>query len=109
MRPVVVDAGEALVMAQVQIRLGAVVGDEDLPVLGGAHGAGIDVQIGVEFAQPHLVAARLEQRAERRRGDAFAKGGNHAASDEYKPRHGRPVYVADSGGGKPSRALFGRR
>ena len=74
MRPVVMlswrggrTPGESLVMAEIEIGLGAVVGDEYLAVLIGRHGAGIDVEIGVELAQPHLVAARLQQRAERRR------------------------------------------
>ena len=73
MRPVVMlscsrrrTAGEALVMAEVEIGLGAVVGDEDLAVLIRRHRAGIDVEIGIELAQAHLVAARLQQRAERR-------------------------------------------
>ena len=61
------DADIALVMAEVEIGLGAVVGDEDLAVLIGAHRAGIDIEIGVELAQAHLEAARLQQRAERRR------------------------------------------
>ena len=43
--------GEALIVAQVEIGLGAVVGDEDLAVLERAHGAGIDVQIRIEFLQ----------------------------------------------------------
>ena len=60
-------AGEALVMAEVEIGLGAVVGDEDLAVLIGAHRPRIDVEIGVELAQPDRVAARLEERAEGRR------------------------------------------
>ena len=42
---------EALVMAQVQVGFGAIVGDEDFAMLEGAHGAGIHVQIGVEFLQ----------------------------------------------------------
>ena len=74
MRPVVMlscargrAAGEALVMAEVEVGLGAVVGDEDLAVLVGRHRARIDVEIGVELAQADLVAARLQQRAERRR------------------------------------------
>src|SRR5439155_17192521 len=45
-REVLVD--EALVVAQVQVGLSAVVGDEDLAVLVGVHGAGIDVGVGVE-------------------------------------------------------------
>ena len=81
-------AGEALVVAEVEIGLGAVVGDEDLAVLVRRHRAGIDVEIGVELAQPHPVAARLQQRAERRRCETLAEGGDHAAGDEDVPRHG---------------------
>ncbi len=43
-------SGEALVMAEVEIGLGAVIGDEHLAVLIGAHGPGIDIEIGVELA-----------------------------------------------------------
>ena len=85
------DAGEALVMAEVQIGLGAVVGDEHLPVLVRAHRARIDVEIGVELAQADGIAAGLQQRAEGSGCDAFAKRGDHAAGDEYEPRHGRTV------------------
>ena len=80
MRPVVMlswrgrrAAGEALVVAEVEIGLGAVVGDEDLAVLVGRHGARIDVEIGVELAQADLVAARLQQRAERRGSETLAQ------------------------------------
>ena len=95
MRPVVMlswrvagPAGEALVVAEVEIGLGAVVGDEDLAVLVGRHRPRIDVEIGVELAQPDLVAARLQQRAERRGCETLAEGGDHAAGDEDVPRHG---------------------
>ena len=40
---------EALVVAQVEVGLGAVVGDEHLAVLVGRHGAGVDVEVGVEL------------------------------------------------------------
>ena len=43
-------AGETLVMAEIEVGLGAVVGDEHLAVLGRAHRARIDVEIGVELA-----------------------------------------------------------
>ena len=66
-------AGEALVVAEVEIGLGAVVGDEHLAVLVGRHRARIDVEIGVELAQPDLVAARLQQRAERGRRETLAE------------------------------------
>ena len=81
-------AGEALVMAEVEIGLGAVVGDEHLAVLRRAHRAGIDVEIGIELAQAYGIAARLQESAERRRGQTLAERGNHAAGDEDIPRHG---------------------
>ena len=68
------DADIALVMAEIEIGLGAVIGDEDLAVLIGAHRAGIDIEIGVELAQPDLEAARLQQRAERRRATDPCRG-----------------------------------
>ena len=40
---------EPLIMPKVQIRLGAIFGDEDLAVLVGRHGTGIDIDIGIEF------------------------------------------------------------
>jgi hypothetical protein len=61
-----IDAGEALVVAEVEIGLRPIVGDEDFAVLVGAHRPGIDVEIGVELAQSHAKAARLQQRAQRR-------------------------------------------
>src|SRR5690606_23186926 len=67
------DAGEPLIVAQVQVGLGAVVGDEDLAVLVRTHRARIDVQIGVQLAQADLVAARLKKSAESGGGEAFSK------------------------------------
>ena len=99
MRPVVTlsllprrDADIALVMPEVEIGLGAVVGHEDFAVLIRAHRAGIDIQIRVELAQPHLEAARLQQRPERRRAQPLAERGDHAAGDEDEPRHGPSAY-----------------
>ena len=66
-------SGEALVVAEIEIGLGAVVGDEDFAVLVGRHRARIDVEIGVELAQPDLVAARLQKGAKRRRRKTFAQ------------------------------------
>src|SRR5487761_710060 len=94
-------------MAKIEIGFGAVIGDIDLAVLIRAHGARIDVDIRVEFPEPDAEAARLEQRAERRRRKTLAKRGDHAAGDEDKPRHGispysthtpRQTESADSGG-----------
>ncbi len=60
-------------MAEVEIGFGAVVGDEYLAVLIGAHGPWIDIEIGVELAQAHAEPARLEQRSERCRGEPLAE------------------------------------
>ena len=69
-------------MAQVQIGLRPVIGDIDLAMLERAHRARIDIQIGVEFAQTDLVAARLKQRAKSGGRQTFSEGRDHAAGDE---------------------------
>ena len=81
-------SGEALVVAEVEVGLCAVVGHEHLAVLVRRHRSGIEIEIGIELAQPDLVATRLQQRAERRRSQTFSERGNHAAGDEDIPRHG---------------------
>src|SRR4029077_14656747 len=80
-------AHEALVMPEVQIGLGAVLGDEHLAVLEGAHGARIHVDVGIELHHGDLQAPRLEDGPERGGGNALAQRGNDATSDEYKARH----------------------
>ena len=68
------DAREAFVVAKIEVGFGAVVGDEDLAVLVRAHGARIDVEIGVELAQAHAIAARLEQGSQCSRRQALTEG-----------------------------------
>src|SRR5690606_40874247 len=75
-----------------EVRLGAVVGHEDLAVLIGAHRARIDVEIRVQLAQADLIAPRLQKSAESGGGEAFSKRGNHAAGDEHIASHGRTPY-----------------
>ena len=58
-RPPRRNAGKALVMAEIQIGFGTVIGDVYLAMLGRAHSAWIDVKIGVQFAQSHTIAPRL--------------------------------------------------
>src|SRR6516164_2053686 len=86
------DADKALVVAEIKIGFGPIVGDEHLAVLVGAHRARIDIQIGVELAQPDPKSARLQQRSERRSRQTLAERGNHAAGDKDEPRHGISVY-----------------
>ena len=59
------NAGEALVMAQIQIRFCPIIGDIAFTMLIGAHRTGVDIEIGIQFAQPDLIAPRLQQRAKR--------------------------------------------
>ena len=82
------DAGEALIMAKVQIGLCAIIGDIDLTMLARAHRAGIDIEIRIELAQADLVATRLKQRTECGGSDTLAKGGHHAACNENIADHG---------------------
>ena len=56
--------GEALVMAEIEIGLGAVVGHEHFAVLIRRHRSGIEIEIGIELAETDLVAACLQQRTE---------------------------------------------
>ena len=80
-------------MAQVQVGLGAVVGDEDLAVLQGAHGTRVHVHVGVQLLAGHLEAAALQQSAQRGGGDAFAQTGDDAAGDEdeFCHKNGPPL------------------
>ena len=55
---------EALVVAEVEIGLRAVVGDEDFAVLERAHGARIDVEVRIEFLQRDFEPAAFEQAAD---------------------------------------------
>ena len=73
---------EALVVSQVEVGLGAVLGDEHLAVLEGAHRAGVDVDVGVELLVGDLQAARLEQAADRGGRDALAQPRHDAARHE---------------------------
>ena len=53
-------ADEPLVVAQVEVGLGAVMGDEHLAVLERAHGARIDVDVRVQLEHRDLQAPRLQ-------------------------------------------------
>src|SRR6516164_7035064 len=79
-------AGEAFVVAEVEVGFSAVVGDEDLAMLVGRHRARIYIKIRVELAQADFVAPRLQQGAERRGCKTLTERGDHAAGDENVPR-----------------------
>ena len=79
-REVLVD--EALVVADVEVGLGAVLGDEDLAVLERAHRARVDVQVGIELLELHLQPARFEQSPERCGDDSLPECGDNSPGDE---------------------------
>jgi hypothetical protein len=58
---------------EVEVGLGAIVGDVDLAVLVRAHRSGIDVDVGVELLQVDLVAVAFQQGADRGRRQPFAE------------------------------------
>ena len=76
-REVLVD--EALVVPDVEVGLGPVLGHEDLAVLERAHRARVDVQVRVELLHLDAEPACLEQPPERRGGDALAERRDDAA------------------------------
>ena len=73
---------EPLVVTEVEVGLGAVLGDEHLAVLERAHRAGVDVQVRVELLRPDAKAPRLQQAAERCGDDALAECRDDPARDE---------------------------
>src|SRR5262249_55246715 len=74
--------GKPLVMAKVQVGLGTVIEDVNLAVLKRAHGAGIDVDVGIEFLQADAETAVFEEHADGGAGKALAEGADHAAGDK---------------------------
>jgi hypothetical protein len=54
----------------------------DLAVLEGIHRAGIYVQIRIKLLKNNAQTTCFEERSKRRSSQSFAKGTNHAASDE---------------------------
>ncbi len=63
---------EALVVAHIQVSLGAVVGDEDLAVLERVHRSRVDVEVGVQLLHRDPQAAHPEEPAEAGSGQALA-------------------------------------
>jgi hypothetical protein len=55
---------EALVMAEVEVGFGAVVGDEHFAVLKRRHGARIDVDVRIELDESDFKAPRFQDRCE---------------------------------------------
>lgn len=92
-RPVEVDVQEPLVVADVQVGLGAVVGDEHLTVLERVHRPRVDVQVRVELLHRDPQAPSLQQRTQAGGRQALAEGRSDTPGDEdpfdgVRGRHG---------------------
>ncbi|MNV59876.1 hypothetical protein D3C71_1523210 [compost metagenome] len=79
---------ETLVVAQVQIGLGTVVGDVDLTMLERTHRAWIDIDVRIQLHHRDLQATRLENRGQGRGCNALAKRGHHTTGNKNKGGHG---------------------
>ena len=79
--------GEALVVAKIEVGLGAIVGNEHFAVLERRHRAGVDVDVGVKLEIGDADAAGGQNRGQGRGGDALAKRGNNAAGHEDEFGH----------------------
>jgi len=64
---------EALVVAEVEVGLRAVFGDEDFAVLKRAHGAGIDVKVRIAFLKGDFETATFEETTDGGRGNSLSK------------------------------------
>ena len=73
---------KALIMPQIEVCFGAVLGHIHLAVLVGTHRARVNVDVGVELLRGYLESARLQQPAERGGGNALAESRHNAARYE---------------------------
>src|SRR5437763_3256877 len=81
---------EALVVAQVEVGLATVVGDEHLAVLIRVHGAGIDVDVRVELLHGDPEAPQLQQSPQRGSGQTLPQRTCHPARHKDVLGHGVP-------------------
>ena len=97
---------EALVVADVEVGLGAVVGDEHLAVLERVHRPGVDVEVGVELLHGHPETAGLEQVPQTGGGEALPETGGDASGDEHvlggRVLHGLRAYPMGTGPSAPA-------
>ena len=65
--------GEALVVAEIEIGLCAIFGDENFPVLERSHGAGVDVKVRIALLQGDFKTATFEETADGGGSYAFSQ------------------------------------
>ena len=77
------DAGEALIVTQVEVGFHTIYCYIAFSVLIGIERTGVNVNIGVKFLDSDVVASGLKQFADRGRDNTFAEGRYNTARDEY--------------------------
>ena len=75
--------GKPFVVPQVQIGLGAIVGDKDFAMLIGRHGAGINVQVGIALLEGNFKSAAFKQAGHGGGCHAFPERRNHATRHKH--------------------------
>src|SRR5690606_29445859 len=75
-------ANESLVMTQIEVSFSAIFSDKDFAVMNRAHGARIDVNVGVKLKNRDFEATRFENCRQRSCSNAFAQRRYHTAGDE---------------------------
>ena len=79
---------EALVVADIQISLRAVLRHEHLAMLEGVHRAGIDVDVGIELLHDHMQSPRSKESTQAGGGQALAQGGDDTTRHKNVLGHG---------------------
>src|SRR5665213_1040891 len=79
---------EALVMPEIQVGLGAILGDEDLAVLVRVHGPGVDVDVRIELLDRNRDAPTLQQPPQRGGRDPLPQRTDDPAGEEDELGHG---------------------
>ena len=77
-----IDVNKTLIMPQIKIRLGSIICDKHFSMLVRAHGAGINVDIGVKLLNRNLETAILQKPAQASCHNPFPDRRNYTAGDK---------------------------
>ena len=88
-----VNAQKTFIVAQVQVRLGAVLRHVAFPVLVRIQRSGVYIQIGVEFLDGDAKASCLQQFGQRGRNNSFTQGGSNASRNENILCIHSPIFI----------------
>jgi len=74
-------------VTDVEVGLGAVLGDEDLPVLERVHRPWVDVEVRVELLHGDPQTTSTKKATQARSGEPLTEGGDDSSGDEDLPGH----------------------